>query len=134
MRLHSVALGTGLLGATAVTAAKNGLPVDKIYGVNLGSWLLVEPWMLPDEWVNKMGGERCDADCSACAASEFGLVKKLGQEKADQVFEEHWATWFTEKDVDEIVAAGLNSVRIPWATGLLNHWWSGPPNFILEVA
>ncbi|KAF8695642.1 Cellulase (glycosyl hydrolase family 5), partial [Rhizoctonia solani] len=117
MRLHSVALGTGLLGATAVTAAKNGLPVDKIYGVNLGSWLLVEPWMLPDEWVNKMGGERCDADCSACAASEFGLVKKLGQEKADQVFEEHWATWFTEKDVDEIVAAGLNSVRIP-----LGYW------------
>ncbi|CEL59109.1 Glucan endo-1,6-beta-glucosidase B OS=Emericella nidulans (strain FGSC A4 / ATCC 38163 / CBS 112,46 / NRRL 194 / M139) GN=exgB PE=2 SV=1 [Rhizoctonia solani AG-1 IB] len=117
MRLQSVALGTGLLGATVVSAAKNGLPVDKIYGVNLGSWLLVEPWMLPNEWVNKMEGERCDADCSSCAASEFGLVKKLGQERADQVFEEHWATWFTEKDVDEIVAAGLNSVRIP-----LGYW------------
>ncbi|KDN33673.1 hypothetical protein RSAG8_13236, partial [Rhizoctonia solani AG-8 WAC10335] len=79
--------------------------------------LLTEPWMLPNEWVDKMGGERCDADCSSCAASEFGLVKKLGQEKADQVFAEHWATWFTEKDVDEIVAAGLNSVRIP-----LGYW------------
>ncbi|CAE6440312.1 unnamed protein product, partial [Rhizoctonia solani] len=117
MKLHSIALGTGLFGAAAVSAAKNGMPVDKIYGVNLGSWLLVEPWMLPNEWVDKMGGERCDADCSACAASEFGLVKKLGQEKADQVFEEHWANWFTEKDVDQIVAAGLNSVRIP-----LGYW------------
>jgi hypothetical protein len=35
MRLQSVALGTGLLGATAVSAAKSGLPVDKIYGVNV---------------------------------------------------------------------------------------------------
>ncbi|CAE6475752.1 unnamed protein product [Rhizoctonia solani] len=117
MKLHSVALGTGLLGAAAVSAAKNGLPVDKVYGVNLGSWLLVEPWMLPKEWVEKMGGEICDADCSSCAASEFDLVKKIGQEKADQVFEEHWKTWFTEKDVDAIVDAGLNSVRIP-----LGYW------------
>ncbi|CAE6439263.1 unnamed protein product [Rhizoctonia solani] len=117
MKLHSLAVGTGLLGAAAVSAAKNGLPVDKVYGVNLGSWLLVEPWMLPKEWVEKMGGETCDSDCSACAASEFDLVKKLGQDKADQVFAEHWSTWFTEKDVDAIVAAGLNSVRIP-----LGYW------------
>ncbi|KDN35654.1 hypothetical protein RSAG8_11397, partial [Rhizoctonia solani AG-8 WAC10335] len=75
------------------------------------------PWMLPNEWVNKMGGERCDGDCSSCAASEFDLVRKLGQEKADEVFAEHWATWFTEKDVDTIAAAGLNTVRIP-----LGYW------------
>ncbi|CUA70583.1 Glucan endo-1,6-beta-glucosidase B [Rhizoctonia solani] len=116
MRLRSLAAGTGLLGAAAVSAAKNGLPVDKIYGVNLGSWLLSEPWMFPKEWVNKMGGETCD-DCSKCAASEFALVQKLGQEQADKVFAEHWATWFTEKDADAIAAAGLNSVRIP-----LGYW------------
>ncbi|KEP51496.1 glycoside hydrolase family 5 protein [Rhizoctonia solani 123E] len=115
MRLHSLAAGTSLLGAAAVSAAKNGLPVDKVYGVNLGSWLLVEPWMLPKEWV-KMGGEICD-DCSTCVASEFDLVRKLGQNDADKVFDAHWKTWFTEKDVDDIVAAGLNSVRIP-----LGYW------------
>ncbi|ELU38127.1 glycoside hydrolase family 5 protein [Rhizoctonia solani AG-1 IA] len=98
MRLHSVALGTGLLGATAVTAAKNGLPVDKIYGAACRT-------MDAARRMGKQNGRRT------------GLVKKLGQEKADQVFEEHWATWFTEKDVDEIVAAGLNSVRIP-----LGYW------------
>ncbi|KAH7339141.1 glycoside hydrolase superfamily [Rhizoctonia solani] len=128
MRLHSVALGTGLLGAAAVSAAKNGLPIDKVYGVNLGSWLLVEPWMLPKEWVEKMGGELCDADCSSCAASEFDLVKKIGQEKADQVFEEHWKTWFTEKDVDMIVDAGLNSVRIPLGYWMWNPWLTARPN------
>ncbi|KAG8728369.1 hypothetical protein FRC11_011204, partial [Ceratobasidium sp. 423] len=116
MRFRSVALGSGLLGATAATAAKAGMPVDKIYGVNLGSWLLAEPWMFPNEWVNKMGGESCD-DCSTCAASEFDLVKKLGQAQADKVFAQHWSTWFTQKEVDAIAAAGLNTVRIP-----LGYW------------
>lgn len=35
MKFHSVAWGAGLLGATAVSAAKAGLPVDKVYGVNV---------------------------------------------------------------------------------------------------
>ncbi|KAF8729308.1 Cellulase (glycosyl hydrolase family 5), partial [Rhizoctonia solani] len=139
MRLHSVALGTGLLGASAVSAAKNSLPVNKVYGTNgiseqLGSWLLAEPWMFPNEWVNKMGGDSCEADCSSCAFSELyvfprrsvvyqahihisDLVKKLGQEQADKVFNEHWATWFTEKDADIIKNAGLNTIRIP-----LGYW------------
>ncbi|KAF8747890.1 Cellulase (glycosyl hydrolase family 5) [Rhizoctonia solani] len=103
MRLHSVALGTGLLGASAVSAAKNSLPVNKVYGTNgtseqLGSWLLAEPWMFPNEWVNKMGGDSCEADCSSCAFSEL-------------------ATWFTEKDADIIKNAGLNTIRIP-----LGYW------------
>ncbi|KAF8749265.1 Cellulase (glycosyl hydrolase family 5) [Rhizoctonia solani] len=55
--------------------------------------LLSEPWMFPKEWVQKMGGESCD-DCSKCAASEL-------------------STWFAQKDVDDIAAAGLNTVRIP---------------------
>ncbi|CEL59108.1 putative glucan endo-1,6-beta-glucosidase B OS=Aspergillus oryzae (strain ATCC 42149 / RIB 40) GN=exgB PE=3 SV=1 [Rhizoctonia solani AG-1 IB] len=117
MRIRSAALGAGLLGATAVSAAQSSLPVDKVYGTNLGSWLLAEPWMFPKEWVEKMGGESCEADCSSCAYSEFDLVKKLGQEQADKVFEEHWKTWFTEKDADIIKNAGLNTIRIP-----LGYW------------
>ncbi|KAB5589175.1 Glucan endo-1,6-beta-glucosidase B [Ceratobasidium theobromae] len=116
MKLHSVTLGVVALGATAVSAAAaNGLPVEKVYGVNLGSWLLSEPWMFPNEWLS-MGGEICD-DCSKCAAHEFGLVKKLGQDKADEVFAEHWSTWFTQESVDTIADANLNTVRIP-----LGYW------------
>ncbi|KAJ1302964.1 hypothetical protein OPQ81_003256 [Rhizoctonia solani] len=116
MRLGFITVGAGLLGATAISAAKPGMPIDKIYGVNLGSWLLAEPWMFPSEWVNVMGGESCD-DCSQCAASEFDLVRKLGQNEADKRFARHWSTWFTQKDVNAIAAAGLNTVRIP-----LGYW------------
>ena len=70
--------------------------------------------MLPNEWV-RMGGETCflNGSCADCAASEFDLVKKLGQEKADAVFQEHWETWFAQSDVNAIADAKLNTVRVP---------------------
>ncbi|KAF8601196.1 glycoside hydrolase [Ceratobasidium sp. AG-I] len=115
MRLRTAAWGAGLLGATAVSAAKAGLPVDKVYGVNLGSWLLSESWMFPEEW-KAMGGEVCD-DCSKCASTEYDLVKKLGQIEANKVFAKHWSTWFTQEHVNAIADANLNTVRIP-----LGYW------------
>jgi hypothetical protein len=48
------------------------LPLPKIYGVNIGGWLVLEPWMLRAS----MGGETC-GDCS-CISSEWQLGTKLG--------------------------------------------------------
>lgn len=45
--------------------------------------------------------------------SEWDCVKKLGQEKADQVFRKHWETFITAADFDEMRSYGLNTVRIP---------------------
>ncbi|KAL1759752.1 glycoside hydrolase superfamily [Schizophyllum commune] len=85
-----------------------------VYGVNLGSWLVLEPWMLPQEWLD-MGGQDC-SDCSQCIRSEFAFVKAY-PDTADQIFNEHWSTWFNQKDVDELVRLGINTVRIP-----LGYW------------
>ncbi|KDR80884.1 hypothetical protein GALMADRAFT_60653 [Galerina marginata CBS 339.88] len=90
-----------------------GLP-DKIYGVNIGSWLVLEPWMLPAEWV-KMGGQQCD-DCSTCIATEFAFAQAYPT-TVDQKFKGHWETWFNQPDVDGLVAAGINTVRVP-----LGYW------------
>lgn len=124
-----------LAAAIQAYGANGGPPVGKVYGVNvssannhsyitlqvsffqLGSWLLIVPWMLPNEWI-RMGGETCyrTGSCTDCAASEFDLVKKIGQQRADEVFQQHWETWFSESDVRDIVDAGLNTVRIPVST------------------
>ncbi|KAJ7173674.1 glycoside hydrolase family 5 protein [Mycena filopes] len=84
-----------------------GLP-DKIYGVNLGSWLVLEAWMLPQEWLD-MGGEHC-SDCSTCIATESAFAQAY-PDTVDKVFKGHWNTWFN------LVAAGINTVRIP-----LGYW------------
>ncbi|THH28373.1 hypothetical protein EUX98_g5821 [Antrodiella citrinella] len=100
-----------LLACASVVAA--GIP-DKIYGVNLGSWLVLESWMLPQEWLN-MGGQQCD-DCSQCIATEFAFAQAYPK-TVDQIFNKHWSTWFTQDDVNQIKAAGMNTVRIP-----LGYW------------
>ncbi|KAF8159297.1 glycoside hydrolase family 5 protein [Crassisporium funariophilum] len=94
-----------------------GLP-NKIYGVNLGSWLVLEPWMLPAEWVS-MGGQQCD-DCSQCIASEFAFAQ-AHPTTVDAKFKQHWETWFTQDDVNQLVASGINTVRVP-----LGYWLVEP--------
>ncbi|KAH7100796.1 glycoside hydrolase family 5 protein [Auriculariales sp. MPI-PUGE-AT-0066] len=101
--------------ATIAAQTTQALPVSKIYGVNIGNFLVLEPWMMPNEWL-AMGGESC-ADCSTCVGSEGALALKLGQNGTDVVMQQHWDTWFTNADIDKIKAAGLNTVRIP-----LGYW------------
>ncbi|KZT58409.1 glycoside hydrolase family 5 protein [Calocera cornea HHB12733] len=67
--------------------------------------------MSPGEW-ESMGGQVCD-DCSTCRGSEWSLATYLGQEKTNEVFKQHWETWFTQTEVDEMVRLQLNTVRIP---------------------
>ncbi|KAL5492617.1 hypothetical protein ACEPAI_4064 [Sanghuangporus weigelae] len=86
----------------------------QIYGVNLGSWLVLEPWMLPEEW-QAMGGQTCD-NCANCIASEFEMAKAYPN-TVDGIFDKHWSTWFTQDDVNMLVSYGINTVRIP-----LGYW------------
>lgn len=99
--------------APAPTAANvnHAFPVEGIRGVNVGSWFLIEPYMMEDEW-SKMGGDNCGS-CMDCVGTEWDLVKKLGQDAADSTFKQHWETFITKDDVDLMVKYNLNSVRIP---------------------
>ncbi|KAI9509112.1 family 5 hypothetical beta glucosidase from glycoside dehydrogenase [Russula earlei] len=100
-----------LLTFSRITAAQ---APSKIYGVNLGSWLVLEPWMLPNEW-QSMGGQSC-SDCSTCIGSEFALAAAFPND-VDQRFATHWSTWFTQNDVNQLQSLGINTVRIP-----LGYW------------
>ncbi|KAH9851872.1 glycoside hydrolase family 5 protein [Lenzites betulinus] len=106
-------LAVGVLAASCLqkaAAAASG----KIYGVNLGGWLVLEPWMLPAEWA-AMGGESCNT-CSDCIASEFAFAQAFPK-TVDQLFDKHWSTWFTQDDVNQLRAAGINTARVP-----LGYW------------
>lgn len=68
--------------------------------------------MAPAEWTS-MGGQFCNGPCSGCRQSEWSLSNYLGREQTNIEFKKHWETWFTQEDVDGIIAAGMNTVRIP---------------------
>lgn len=73
--------------------------------------LVIEPWMLPNEW-SRMGGEtECRNGCADCISSESALMKAKGDE-AQEAFVHHWDSWFTESDVKLLKSYGINTVRI----------------------
>ena len=92
----------------------------KVRGVNMGGWLVLEPWIVPslfDQFLN--------TSYENTAIDELTFGKYLGQEEALRQLEEHWSTWVTEEDFIKIKELGLNTIRIPFG------WWilGAPPYY-----
>lgn len=90
-------------------------------GVNLGGWLVLEPYITPSLFLefNSTNGTEKDVP-----VDEYHYWKKLGKEEAEVRLRNHWNTFYTEKDFSDIKAAGLNMVRIPvgyWAFSTLEN-------------
>ncbi|KAJ7929518.1 glycoside hydrolase [Mycena leptocephala] len=85
---------------------------DKIYGVNLGGWFVLEPFIspalfqaypsAPDEWT-----------LAALMRADGSLEKTM---------ETHYDTFITEQDLAEIAGAGLNWVRVPIPFWAISVW------------
>ncbi|KAG2152572.1 glycoside hydrolase family 5 protein [Suillus bovinus] len=105
----------GLVLSSMLVAHACAGQATPIYGVNLGSWLVLEPWMLPQGWLD-MGGQSCAQNCSTCISTESSFAKAY-PDTVDTTFAKHWDTWFTQDDVNTLKAAGINTVRVP-----LGYW------------
>lgn len=89
---------------------------EKVFGVSLGGWLVLEPWIVPSLF------ERAYEKTGKMPVDEYTYTKLLGKREAEKSLEEHWSSFYTEEDFQDIVDHGINMVRIPvgyWAFGLL---------------
>jgi glucan 1,3-beta-glucosidase len=97
-----VLIGGGEMAAQAQPDTQPATkPKEKLRGVNLGSWLVLEKWMNPAPYAG------------AKAEDEYSLSLELGKERAAAVLKQHRETWITAEDFQWIAARGLNMVRIP---------------------
>jgi len=88
-----------------------GRPVV-LRGVNLGGWLVEEPWMMPFQTRPPEGsGLPPFKDHASLMAV---LEKRFGAAGAARVQAAFWQAWLNESDFDRIRAAGLNCVRLPF--------------------
>ncbi|KAE9383458.1 glycoside hydrolase, partial [Gymnopus androsaceus JB14] len=70
---------------------------EKVRGVNLGGWLVLEPWITPSLFDNTGNSNIVDE-------WTFGQLQNHGTALA--ALQNHWNTWITEADFAAIAAAG----------------------------
>lgn len=88
---------------------------EKVRGVNIGGWLVLEPWITPSIFQN--------LDQSLGIVDEYTMGAKLGKDAAYSILKPHWDSWCTFNDFKKIRDSGFNTVRIPigyWAYALLD--------------
>lgn len=106
---------------------------DPVRGVNLGGWLLLEPWINTDLFSTEHFSD------GKIPEDEFNFVERLGYDAAGKLLEKHYESWITEGDFDKIQSYGLNAVRIPigyWAYKLMStdKYYKGSQDRYLEKA
>jgi glucan 1,3-beta-glucosidase len=96
------------------TSGKFDYRTQKINGINLGGWLVTEPFISPSLYEQaSVGGNE-----AGTPVDEYSLCRSLGQTVAYERLKKHWDTWVTEADIAQIKAFGFNAVRLPigyWA-------------------
>lgn len=82
---------------------------NQIRGVNLGGWMVLEPWITPSLFYQFLGqGE------GHVAFDTYTFCEVLGPEEANKQLRRHWETWVTEDIVQQLVDSGaVNSLRLP---------------------
>lgn len=109
-------IASSVLPSVADNPIKAGFPYgsQKVRGVNLGGWLVLEPWITPSLF---------DATGNGAIVDEWTFCQLQNKNIARSVLQQHWDTFYTEDDFRAIAAAGLNHVRLPigyWAFDVQN--------------
>lgn len=102
---------------------------DKIHGVNLGGWLVLEPWITPSLF---------EATGNENIVDEWTFGELQDRDNATAALKAHWDSWITEDDFKQIAKAGLTHVRLPigyWAfeTGPGEPYISGQQPYLLAA-
>ncbi|EDO17079.1 hypothetical protein Kpol_530p49 [Vanderwaltozyma polyspora DSM 70294] len=88
---------------------------EPIRGVNIGGWLVLEPYITPSIFEAFRTNDYND---DGIPVDEYHFCKWLGYDEAQNRLVEHWDSFYTEDDFANVKKLGFNMVRIPigyWA-------------------
>lgn len=94
---------------------------EPIRGVNIGGWLVLEPYITPSLFEVFRTNQYND---NGIPADEYHYCEYLGYEVAQNRLTNHWDTFYQEQDFANIASQGFNLVRIPigyWAFKTLDN-------------
>ncbi|OCF58914.1 glucan 1,3-beta-glucosidase [Kwoniella mangroviensis CBS 10435] len=76
---------------------------DPMRGVNIGGWLVLEPWITPSLFLNKPDW--------VVDEWTYGVYMSYQNDTMGEI-RNHWNTWFKYQELKDIAAVGLNTIRI----------------------
>jgi aryl-phospho-beta-D-glucosidase BglC (GH1 family) len=71
-----------------------------VRGVNLGGWFILELWMMPSFFTDDLVAKK--------VTDQWSYMKAVDTATAQKALTNHWKTWVTESDFQQIKAAGLS--------------------------
>lgn len=95
------------------SAATAGCGDGVVRGVNLGGWLLLEPWITPVFFEEVNVGDLLDKIVDEWTYAEF-----LDADTYLERMVNHWSSFVTREDLEKLVEAGISHVRIP-----VGYWY-----------
>ena len=81
----------------------------KVRGVNLGGWMILEPWITPSLFYQFLGKKLP----SEIAMDSLTFCKALGPVEANRQLRYHWSQWITQSDIQNLKSFGIDTVKIP---------------------
>ena len=80
-----------------------------IRGVNLGGWMVLEPWIKPSMFYQFLGKKLP----KEIAMDSYTFCSALGSEEANKQLREHWKTWITDDELIKLYDSGIDTLRLP---------------------
>ena len=92
------------------TADEHARPFNnQIRGVNLGGWMVLEPWITPSIFYQFL-----NAGENSTAFDMYTFCQVLGPQKANEQLRRHWDRWVTKDIIRQLAESGaVNSLRLP---------------------
>ncbi|HSE60713.1 MAG TPA: cellulase family glycosylhydrolase [Candidatus Saccharimonadales bacterium] len=81
---------------------------QKLRGVNVGGWLVLEKWLAPRLFAGMT------------AEDEYSLCEQLGRQKR-HTLEAYRTSFITEQDIQLLARSGINALRIPVSYGIFGN-------------
>lgn len=82
---------------------------NQVRGVNLGGWMVLEPWITPSLFYQFLGKKEGEVGFDS-----YTFCQVLGGEEANRQLRAHWETWVTEEIIIQLKQSGaVNSLRLP---------------------
>jgi len=102
--------------AVALLSVVAGTPIR---GVNLGGWLVLEPWITPQLFETANDGVPRTPDGRFSIVDEYTWrAAPAGHQDRSALLAQHWREWVQEDHIDALHKAGITHLRVP-----VGYWY-----------